>query len=124
MMAGLSVATVVFGYTPPSLILLVAMAGLLGGFLYTGIFGLYATIVDTFDPGMRATGVGFVMGVGRGASALAPAIAGGLFEFGAGRGLVSTMIGALAFAAALLMLVRGRVRDASTGQAAARASLL
>jgi MFS family permease len=120
MMVGLGIATALFGYTPPSLVLLAAMAALIGGFLYTGIFGLYATIVDTFEPGMRATGVGFVMGVGRGASALAPAIAGALFELGAGRDIVSAALALLAFAAGLLMLVRGREK----AQAAERASLL
>jgi AAHS family 4-hydroxybenzoate transporter-like MFS transporter len=124
MMIGLSVATAIFGYTPPSLILLAVMAALIGGFLYTGIFGLYATIVDTFEPGMRATGVGFVMGVGRGASALSPAIAGALFEFDAGRDIVSALIATLALAAGLLMLVRGREPGAAPAQAAERSSLL
>jgi MFS family permease len=124
MMIGLSLATAIFGYMPASLILLTVMAALIGGFLYTGIFGLYATIVDTFDPGMRATGVGFVMGVGRGASALAPAIAGGLFELGAGRGIVSAVLASLSLGAGVLMLVRGRVSGAAPVQAAERASLL
>lgn len=103
LMIGLGIATPIFGFTPPSLPLLALMGVIAGGFLYSGITGLYALIVDTFEPRMRATGVGFVMGVGRAAGALAPLIAGTLFAIGAGRGEVSAALGAGALIAGLIV---------------------
>lgn len=106
MMIGLSLATIAFGYTPPSLPLLATMAGITGLFLYSGILGLYTTIVETFEPASRATGVGFVMGVGRASAALGPALAGALFGLGAGRGAVSAAMAGASLVAGLLILLQ------------------
>lgn len=78
-MIGAGASTAMFGLTPPSLPLLAMAAAVAGAFLYAGISGLYAAIVDAFAPRMRATGVGFVMGIGRAAGAIAPALAGWMF---------------------------------------------
>ncbi|HEY5712800.1 MAG TPA: MFS transporter [Allosphingosinicella sp.] len=109
MMIGLGLATASFGLVQPTLLLLGLMGVLIGTFVHAGVFGLYATIVDKFDPAIRATGTGFVMGVGRGGAAFAPAIAGGLFSLGAGTGFVSVAFGALALIAGLLLLWQGRL---------------
>lgn len=109
LMIGLGIATPIFGFTPPSLPLLALMGIVAGAFLYSGITGLYALIVDTFEPRMRATGVGFVMGIGRASGAIAPLIAGTLFSLGAGRGEVSAALGAAALLAGLIVYApRGR----------------
>jgi benzoate transport len=47
-----------------------------------GVVGLYALLARTFPTRLRATATGFVIGVGRGGSALAPALAGLLFAAG------------------------------------------
>ncbi|WP_261294211.1 MFS transporter [Sphingomonas hylomeconis] len=47
-----------------------------------GVVGLYALLARTFPTRLRATATGFVIGIGRGGSALAPALAGLLFAAG------------------------------------------
>lgn len=107
LMCGLGVATALFGYMPGRFELLAGMAALAGICLFGSVAGLYATIAATFAPRMRATGVGFVTGVGRGGSAIAPLIAGMLFALGIDRGGVSLVIGATAAIAGLLLLLPG-----------------
>jgi len=102
---GLGLATAAFGFMPNSLILLATMAAVTGGFLVAGTAGLFTTIANTFEPHMRATGTGFVIGIGRGGSALAPAVAGLLFAFGAERAEVSTALGACAVLAGLVLIM-------------------
>lgn len=103
-MLGAGATTALFGLVPPSLVVLAPAAALVGAFLYAGISGLYAAIVYSFHPRMRATGVGFVMGIGRAAGAIAPALAGWLFALGATRGLVSVAFSISAVVAGLLLL--------------------
>ena len=110
---GLSI--VAFGCAPPRLSFLVPAAIACGGFGNSGIAGLYAYITQTFEPGSRASGTGFVVGVGRGGSALAPLLAGALFALGAGRGPVSIAFGVSSALAAVVLLSRSTRR--SHGQA-------
>jgi MFS family permease len=103
-MLGLAAGSVLFaaaGATPTTLLVLGA---LVGGFLYSGILALYSSVVATFDPEVRTTGVGFVMGVGRAAGAIAPTLAGLLFSRGFGRVEVTATLAAGALLAALLIL--------------------
>ena len=102
-MVGAAAATALFGFTPPCLALIAAMAAVAGALIYGAISGLYAVIVETFEPAMRATGVGFVMGVGRVAAATAPALAGSLLALGASRGVVSVALGSGALIAGLIL---------------------
>ena len=53
-----------------------AVAAVAGFATNAGVVGLYALIAQRFPTGVRATATGFVIGVGRGGSALAPALAG------------------------------------------------
>ncbi len=107
-LVGLGGATAAFGLTPASLPLLVAAAGVCGFFLYGGIAGLYATFAISFTAEGRASGAGFVIGIGRIGSAVAPLLAGWLFAAGFGRATVSTVFGASAVLAGLtLMSLRG-----------------
>lgn len=111
-LSGMGLATMAFGFASTDLALLTASAAVAGFFLFAGMVGLYAVVARTFPPAVRATGTGFVIGVGRIGSALAPAIAGFLFSAGMGRGLVSIGMGALALAAAAL-LIRYRLGSGS-----------
>ncbi|WP_375404609.1 MFS transporter [uncultured Sphingomonas sp.] len=104
LMIGFSVFTIVFGVTPATPAALLVVGGLAGVFLYSGTLGLYALIVETFEPGMRTTGVGFVMGIGRAAGAVAPALAGHLFAIGTGRAGVSAIMAIGALIAGLLVM--------------------
>ena len=77
-----TVAVVIFGRTPPDLQQL-SMICLIAGFCTNaGIVGLYALVAQAFPTHARAFGTGFTIGVGRGGAALAPVIAGYLFNFG------------------------------------------
>lgn len=85
-------------------------AALAGFATNAGVVGLYALIAQTFPTQLRASATGLVIGLGRGGSALAPAIAGFLFAGGYGLASVSLLmgLGSLLAAAALLFLRAGR----------------
>ena len=80
-----------------------------GFFTNAGIVGIYAILARAFPTHVRATGTGFVVGLGRGGSVLGPIAAGFLFEGGYGLQLVSMLLGAGSFLAAVtLSLLRLR----------------
>jgi benzoate transport len=75
-----AVAIIVFGRTPAdqSTVLWLAMA--VGFFGNAAISGLYSIVAYAFPTHVRATGTGFVIGVGRGGAVLSPWIAAFLFD--------------------------------------------
>jgi benzoate transport len=79
-----------------------------------GVVGLYALVAQSFPTAVRATATGFVIGIGRGGSALAPALAGLLFAAGQGLQTVAILMsaGSLLAAAALLFLKGADTRKA------------
>lgn len=103
---------VVFGRTQGDLATLSVVAAAAGFATNAGVVGLYALIARSFPTGVRASATGFVIGVGRGGSALAPALAGLLFSFGYGLPFVAVLmsVGSLIAAIALLGL-RDRQAD-------------
>lgn len=105
LMVGLGLTTFLFGQAPASFGALAGMAALAGICLFGAVSGLYGTVAASFPARIRATGAGFVTGLGRGGSALAPLIAGALFSLGAGRGGVSLVMGAAAALGGLLLLL-------------------
>jgi benzoate transport len=105
LMVGLGVTTALFGQAPAQFGMLAAMAALAGICLFGAVAGLYGTIAGSFPARTRATGAGFVTGLGRGGSALAPFLAGALFTLGIDRGGVSLVMGAAAALGGLLLLL-------------------
>jgi AAHS family 4-hydroxybenzoate transporter-like MFS transporter len=103
MIIGFGLSTAAFGSTPSSLALLMLVAGILGFFLFASVAGFYAILADSFTDPARASGVGFVIGVGRVSSAFAPSLAGWLFAAGLGRAEVSAAFGACAIGAAIIL---------------------
>ncbi|OYY92138.1 MAG: MFS transporter [Sphingomonas sp. 28-66-16] len=99
---------VLFGQGQADLASLSAIAACTGFVTNAGVVGLYALIAQTFPTGVRATATGFVIGIGRGGSALAPALAGWLFAAGYGLAAVALLmaLGSLAAAAALFGMRR------------------
>jgi len=97
---------VVFGRGQAELGGLSLIAGLAGFVLQGGIVGLYTILAEAFPTPVRASGTGFVIGVGRGGALLAPIVAGFLFQAGMGLQFVSVLMGAgsLVAAGAILML--------------------
>ncbi|MCW3848615.1 MFS transporter [Sphingomonas sp. LB-2] len=78
-----------------------------------GVVGLYALLARGFPTGLRATATGFVIGVGRGGSALAPALAGLLFAAGYSLSLVAILMSlGSAVAAIALLALRNRPVEA------------
>jgi MFS family permease len=96
----------IFGQTPPDLGQLGTICFFAGFFTNAGIVGLYAIFAHAYPTHVRATGTGFAIGVGRGGSVLAPAVAGFLFEAGYGVPGISILmaLGSLVAAGVLVFL--------------------
>ncbi|MEQ1499343.1 MAG: MFS transporter [Novosphingobium sp.] len=95
-----------FGRGPDDLTQLAVMAGAAGFFTEAGIVGLYSVLAQVFPTQVRASGTGFAIGVGRGGAALAPILAGLLFQAGYGLQAVAIVmaVGSLIAAGALFFL--------------------
>ncbi|MBN8814317.1 MAG: MFS transporter [Sphingomonas sp.] len=112
--AGLGFATLAFGHVPPFFPALVLAAALCGFFLFASAAAFAALLAASFAAEERASGVGFVIGVGRISSAIAPLAAGWLFAAGLGRGTVSASFGIAAVLAALMLFAALRPTMSST----------
>jgi benzoate transport len=95
-----------FGRARADLHQLALFAAVAGFFCNAAIVGLYAMFAQSFATAIRASGTGFVIGVGRGGAALGPIAAGYLFDAGASLPAVATSLalGSLFAAAAILFL--------------------
>lgn len=100
-MVGLGLATALFGLAPAQLALLRLSGGAAG--FFASMIGLYSVLSRSFPTHARATGTGFIMGISRLGSALAPYVAGLLFSGGLGRGGVSILMGLPAVLGAALL---------------------
>lgn len=97
-----------FGMGQSNIAALSAVAAITGFATNAGVVGLYALIAQSFPTRVRATATGFVIGIGRGGSALAPALAGFLFAAGYGLQTVAiTMAFGSLIAAIALLAMRG-----------------
>jgi benzoate transport len=103
---GSGIMVVVFGRGTADLTQLSLICALAGFFTNGGIVGVYALISRAFPTPLRASGTGFVIGVGRGGSFIAPIVAGVLFQAGIGLGVVAMIMacGSLLAAVCLAML--------------------
>jgi benzoate transport len=101
-----AVMVYLFGLGQSGLTGLSVMAAAAGFFTNAAVVGLYALFAQSFPTELRAGGTGFVIGVGRGGSALGPIVAGFLFAAGAGLSTVALLmaLGSLLAAVALLGL--------------------
>lgn len=99
---GISIA--LFGFSPSALVMLAAAAMLTGFLINSGVALLYQFIANGFEARFRTTGVGFVMGIGRLASALGPALGGGLLSIGLDRSGASVVMGSFALAGGIILL--------------------
>jgi benzoate transport len=103
-----TVIIVLFGQGQSTLFRLSLIAAAAGFCTNAGVVGLYALVARAFPTDVRASATGFVIGVGRGGSALAPAIAGLLFAAGHGLSTVAALMaaGSLIGAAAVALIGR------------------
>jgi len=113
-----AIAVTIFGRTPADLGTMAWLAGLAGFFGNAGVSGLYSLIAYGFPTHVRATGTGFVIGIGRGGAVLSPIIAGYLLQSGATLPTVGMIMGAgSAVAAVTLIFLKaetGRPVEATT----------
>ena len=101
---GAALATAGFAFLPAILAQLILGAVVSGFFVLGATVGLYAVIARTFPAHLRASGTGFVIGIGRFGSILPPIVAGMLFASGLGRETISIMMAVPALVAMLLLL--------------------
>ena len=113
LLLGAAVVVAAFAWLPNRAGLLIAGAGVSGFFVMGGMIGMYAIISRTFPAEMRASGNGFVIGVGRLGSILPPILAGMLFAAGTGRVTIAALMAAPALIS-LLLLTAFRVRPTTT----------
>jgi len=97
------IMVVIFGYSQADLATLSVVSAFAGFFTNAAIVGLYAIFAQSFPTELRASGTGFVIGVGRGGAALAPIVAGVLFVIGASAPTVATIMGCGALFAAIAL---------------------
>jgi len=98
-----SVFVAVFGRVPADLATIKLLAGLAGFFGNAGISGLYSILAISFPTNLRATGTGFVIGVGRGGAVLSPIAAGLLLQTGANLPIVAMVMGTGALIAGVVL---------------------
>lgn len=93
-----------FGRVTPDLTVLTLTAAAAGFFTNAGVVGLYAIFAQSFPTAVRASGTGFVIGIGRGGAALSPIVAGYLFSSGAGLPVVALVMAAGSLVAIVALL--------------------
>jgi len=102
-----AVSITIFGHAPANLHSLNMLAVVVGFFGNAGVSGLYSIVAYAFPTHVRATGTGFVIGIGRGGSVLSPWLAGYLLQTGATLPTVGLIMGAGSLlAAGVLILLR------------------
>jgi benzoate transport len=99
-----SVAVAVFGRTPPDLQTMAMLAAFAGFFGNAGVSGLYSILAYAFPTHVRATGTGFVIGVGRAGAVLSPILAGYLLEIGSNLPTVGMVMGSGSLLGAVVLL--------------------
>ena len=85
-------------------------------FVNAAVVGLYPIMARTFPSEVRASGIGFAIGVGRGGAALGPIVAGALLSARRPIGLVSLLMGSGALVAAVMIVILGRGRTLTPGR--------
>lgn len=94
---------VIFGAGSRDLATLSLIVAIACFFINAAVVGLYPIMANAYPARLRATGTGFVIGIGRGGSALGPIIVGYLFKSGASLMTVSLVMGAGAVVAAVML---------------------
>lgn len=93
-----------FGRSAPDVVELSYLAAFAGFFGNAGVSGLYTIIAYVFPTHVRATGTGFVIGVGRGGAVLSPIIAGYLLNADFSLAQVGMAMGSFSLLAAITLL--------------------
>ena len=112
MLLGSAVMVTVFGHGQATLAQLSLICATAGFCTNGAVVGIYAVLARAFPTELRATGTGFAIGAGRGGAALAPAVAGFLFQAGFGLQAVAVLMSVGSLLSAICMsMVRLKTRD-------------
>ena len=79
-----------------------------GFFVNAAVIGLYPVMAQTFPAEVRASGIGFAIGVGRGGATLGPMAAGALLSLGYPLSFVAPIMGCGALVAAIMLILLSR----------------
>ncbi|GAA2935580.1 MFS transporter [Streptomyces enissocaesilis] len=99
-----------------------ALGAVIGLFANGSVAGLYALTPATYGTGIRATGLGSALAVGRIGAILAPTVAGGLLDSGWTPESLYLSVGVIFVATAALLLLMRPAAAPDTGPAAAPAT--
>ncbi len=88
-----AVFVAIFGRTSADLNQIKMLAAFAGFFGNAGISGLYSILAIAFPTHVRATGTGFVIGMGRAGAVVSPILAGLFFQIGSGLPFVALIMG-------------------------------
>jgi len=99
-----TVGVAVFGRTPEDLGRMELLAAFAGFFGNAGVSGLYSIVAYSFPTHVRATGTGFVIGVGRAGAVLSPILAGVMFDAGSTLPTVALVMGSGSAMAAIVLI--------------------
>lgn len=99
-----SIFVALFGRTSVDLDQIKMLAACAGFFGNAGISGLYSLLAIAFPTEVRATGSGFVIGIGRAGAVISPVLAGVLFHAGAGLPTVAMFMGLGSLMACLVLV--------------------
>lgn len=97
-------AITIFGRSPADLGTLTMLAVVVGFFGNAAVSGMYSIVAYAFPTHVRATGTGFVIGIGRGGAVLSPWLAGYLLQSGASLPTVGLIMGAGSLLAACVLM--------------------
>jgi len=98
------VAIAAFGRTSPDLATMSTLAIIVGFFGNAAVSGLYSIVAVAFPTHVRATGTGFVIGIGRGGAVLSPLMAGVLLQNGSTLPTIGLIMGAGSLLAAIVLV--------------------
>ncbi len=99
-----SIFVALFGRTSADLDQIKMLAAFAGFFGNAGISGLYSLLAIAFPTEVRATGSGFVIGVGRAGAVISPILVGVLFQAGAALPTVAMVMGLGSLLASLVLI--------------------
>ena len=103
-LVGNFIAIAAFGRTPNDLQTMLFLAAVVGFFGNAAVSGLYSIAAIAFPTHVRATGTGFVIGVGRGGAVLSPLLVGYLKQGGQDLPSIGLIMGTGSLVAAMVLI--------------------
>ena len=113
------VSVIAFGNAGDDINTLSIIAFIAGLFTTSAVAGFYTLMAEAFSTQVRASGTGFVIGVGRSGAALSPIVAGFLFVAGSGLSTVAVLMACgsvLAIGAIIVMTHRRRAATSTVAK--------